>query len=425
MKKKLLNSIFAIAMSALSIEVLANGIAINEQSASSAGTAYAGRASSALDASTIYGNPAGLSKLKQTEISGGFAVIDASDDIHSPSSSATGTNKGDSVPFTVVPFGYLSTPLDDLWSVGAGIYAPYGLINDYEDGFQGRYHGDYSMVKVVTLQPTFSYRINDSIAIGGGPTINRISGKLQNDLSTGALNNGRGDTHITIKGDDIALGYNLGVLIDLAPSTTWGLSYHSKVKYKLEGHTRVENSPAVFALNGKYDTKLDITLPETVDTSFTHHFNERWTGYLGATWTRWSRLQKIEAQNSGVPPLGQRLGFNKIGEPLNWEDTWSVAIGAAYQFSPKWLLRSGFAYDPSPTTNADRNVRIPVGIRRSVTLGAAYSPDKDITIDIAYAYIWENESSVNQGNSSGLQPAYSANYDNSGHALSAQLTHRF
>nr|WP_236280884.1 outer membrane protein transport protein [Pseudomonas sp. PA-1-3F] len=412
-------------MSALSIEVLANGIAINEQSASSAGTAYAGRASSALDASTIYGNPAGLSKLKQTEISGGFAVIDASDDIHSPSSSATGTNKGDSVPFTVVPFGYLSTPLDDLWSVGAGIYAPYGLINDYEDGFQGRYHGDYSMVKVVTLQPTFSYRINDSIAIGGGPTINRISGKLQNDLSTGALNNGRGDTHITIKGDDIALGYNLGVLIDLAPSTTWGLSYHSKVKYKLEGHTRVENSPAVFALNGKYDTKLDITLPETVDTSFTHHFNERWTGYLGATWTRWSRLQKIEAQNSGVPPLGQRLGFNKIGEPLNWEDTWSVAIGAAYQFSPKWLLRSGFAYDPSPTTNADRNVRIPVGIRRSVTLGAAYSPDKDITIDIAYAYIWENESSVNQGNSSGLQPAYSANYDNSGHALSAQLTHRF
>lgn len=37
----------------------ANGIALNEQSASSAGTAYAGRSSSALDASTIYGNPAG------------------------------------------------------------------------------------------------------------------------------------------------------------------------------------------------------------------------------------------------------------------------------------------------------------------------------------------------------------------------------
>ncbi|MEN1656507.1 hypothetical protein, partial [Pseudomonas aeruginosa] len=31
-------------------------IDINEQSASGAGTAYAGRASSALDASTIYGN---------------------------------------------------------------------------------------------------------------------------------------------------------------------------------------------------------------------------------------------------------------------------------------------------------------------------------------------------------------------------------
>ncbi|MEK1843481.1 MAG: outer membrane protein transport protein, partial [Pseudomonas sp.] len=48
------------AMALLSASSIAgaNGIALNEQSASSAGTAYAGRSSSALDASTIYGNPA-------------------------------------------------------------------------------------------------------------------------------------------------------------------------------------------------------------------------------------------------------------------------------------------------------------------------------------------------------------------------------
>nr|WP_329514944.1 outer membrane protein transport protein [Pseudomonas moraviensis] len=414
-----------LAVYLISIKAGANGIAINEQSASGAGTAYAGRASSALDASTIYGNPAGLAKLQRPEVVGGLALIDASVDIRSAKSSASGTNKGDSAPFSIVPFGYISTPLDQKWSVGLGVYAPYALINDYENSFQGRYHGDYSMVKVVTFQPTVSYRVNDWISIGGGPTINRISGKLQNDLSTAALNNGRGDTHITIKGDDIAIGYNLGILVNLNKSTTWGATYHSKVRYNLEGHTEVENSPALFGLDGKYKTKLDVTLPESVDTSLTHHFNDQWTGYLGATWTRWSRMQKLEAQNSGIPPVGQQLGFNTIGEPLNWEDTWSVAIGGAYQLNPQWVLRSGFAYDPSPTNNADRNVRIPVGNRRSVTLGAGYSPNKDMTIDVAYAYIWENESSVNQGNSSGLQPAYSAKYNNSAHGLTGQLTYHF
>ncbi|MFU1925145.1 outer membrane protein transport protein, partial [Klebsiella pneumoniae] len=70
----------------------------NEQSASGAGTAYAGRASSALDASTIYGNPAGLSKLKRTEVSGGLAIVKAKDDISQAHSTAQGSNKGDSVP---------------------------------------------------------------------------------------------------------------------------------------------------------------------------------------------------------------------------------------------------------------------------------------------------------------------------------------
>lgn len=104
----------ALTISAVSTYTLANGIAINEQSASGAGTAYAGRASSALDASTIYGNPAGLSKLKRTEVSGGLAIVKAKDDISQAHSTAQGSNKGDSVPLAAVPFGYFSTPINEI-----------------------------------------------------------------------------------------------------------------------------------------------------------------------------------------------------------------------------------------------------------------------------------------------------------------------
>ncbi|HHW1846231.1 TPA: outer membrane protein transport protein, partial [Pseudomonas aeruginosa] len=254
----------ALTISAVSTYTLANGIAINEQSASGAGTAYAGRASSALDASTIYGNPAGLSKLKRTEVSGGLAIVKAKDDISQAHSTAQGSNKGDSVPLAAVPFGYFSTPINEDFTFGLGIYVPYGIINDYENGFMGSSHGSYSKVQVITVQPTIAWKINDKVSVGFGPTFNRIDGQLKNTLATNGLLGSNGDTKINIKGDDTAIGYNVGVMVDLTDDTTWGLTYHSKVKYHLGGNTEVKNAPGALGLNGKYDAKLDITLPESV-----------------------------------------------------------------------------------------------------------------------------------------------------------------
>ena len=187
---------------------------------------------------------------------------------------------------------------------------------------------------MITVQPTIAWKINDKVSVGFGPTFNRIDGQLKNTLATNGLLGSNGDTKINIKGDDTAIGYNVGVMVDLTDDTTWGLTYHSKVKYHLGGNTEVKNAPGALGLNGKYDAKLDITLPESVDTSITHKFDDKWTGYLGAVWTRWSRLEKIEVRNSGVPALGQALGFNTIGEDLNWRDTWSFSVGTSYQATP-------------------------------------------------------------------------------------------
>lgn len=104
-------------------------------------------------------------------------------------------------------------------------------------------------------------------------------------------------------------------------------------------------------------------------------------------------------------------------------------MGTSYQATPEWVLRTGFAYEPSPTTNEDRIVRIPVGDRKVFTLGAGWSPNQDLTVDVAYAYLWESTASVNQSAKSigpiDIQPAYSAKYDNSAHGLTAQVTYRF
>lgn len=427
MKKIWLKTTLAMAIGAVSTHSLGNGIAINEQSASGMGTAFAGRASAAQDASTIFGNPAGMSKLKRSEIVGGFAVVDASVDI---SDSSAESSDGDMVPLAYVPFGFYATPLNEDWNFGIGMYVPFGLISDYEKGFGGRYKGQYSKVQVITLQPTLSYKINDRVSVGFGPTINKIDGKLTSKLDNSAAF-GTSDTTVNIKGDDVAVGFNAGVLVDVTDQLAWGLTYHSKVDYTLEGRTKISggNGPIFSQFNGQYDATLDFTTPESVDTSITYKLDNQWTLYGGATFTRWSRLEEIVVENEGTPGLLGLQPIAEVSEELKWKDTWSYAIGASYQLNKQWVLRTGFALDPSPAANDNRTVRIPVGNRKVFSLGAGWSPNDDMTIDVAYSYLRENEAKVNQPGrelaGQDIAPGYSASYRNSAHGLGAQVTYRF
>ncbi len=428
-------AVLAAAIAAASTQAMANGLALNEQSASSAGSAYAGRASTAINASTLYGNPAGMSRLDRAEVSGGLAFIDASTDISDAQGAFPGTNDGDMVPFTAVPFGYYVTPLNEKWHAGIGLYAPFGVESDYESGWQGRYEGLKSMVQVVTIQPTLSYAFNDRISVGFGPTINHISGELTSNVPNGSIPplgvTGSGDAEVAIEGDDIAYGFNVGTLIAVNDRLDWGLTYHSKTKFSLEGDTKVTGGNGTLGalppnpmfpagtpgLNGKYDAELDITMPESVDTSVSLQATDDLDLYMGVTWTRWSRLQGIEVQNSGVN-AAYAPAFGTITEELNWEDTWSFAVGGAYQLNPKWVIRAGYATDKSPTSDADRTVRIPVSDRDIYTLGAGWSPTADLTFDAAYAYINEEKGRV-------AQEFYSADFENSAHGLALQATYRF
>lgn len=414
MKTTWLKTAIAVAAGALSTQALAAGFALNEQSISGMGTSFAGRSSSADDATTLFGNPAGMARLKREEVSFGAAAIHAKTDIKDTSSAPfTGSNDGDMVPFTAVPMGYYVKPLDEKWATGVGIYVPFGLITDYESGFQGRYHGDYSEVRVITVQPTVSYRFNEKLSIGFGPTLNRIDGELQ----SATLNGGR----IKVKGDDTALGFNAGILYEITPHTRVGVAYRSKIEFKLEGDTQLSGAgfgPFV----GKYDASLDLTTPESIDASVTHDLNDDWTLYAGAMLTRWSRFEAIVIENEGMSAALPST-VQTIVEEQDWHDTWSYAIGAAYKLNREWTLRSGLAFDQSPTNNVHRSPRIPTGDRTAVSFGLAWNPTDDVTVDLAYSYLWEEETKVRR--ESQTRGVYNATYENSAHGFGASLSYRF
>src|SRR5690606_975758 len=135
-----------------------------------------------------------------------------------------------------------------------------------------------------------------------GLVISRIYGKLTNNLT---FNSALPDAKVDIEGDDIAYGFNAGVLVDINDQLSWGLTYKSQIKYGLEGDTKVSDVHALTGmdtLNGTYDATVDITMPESIDTSVTYRLDDHWTLYGGATWTRWSRLDALVVKNKDAHP---------------------------------------------------------------------------------------------------------------------------
>ena len=254
----------ALTLSALlaSNQLLAAGFAINEQSVSAMGTAFAGRSSSALDASTVYGNPAGMSFLDE-QVSGGMALINAGSDIDDVHSNYRGSNAGDMVPLAAIPFGYYVTPLDEQWTFGLGVFVPYGLATEYENNYQGRRFAKDSDVAVLAIQPTLSYRINEQWSLGAGVSANHIEGKLSSAVDPFAIPGSEGE--FKVEGDDWGWAYTVGLMFQATDATRIGLTYRSKVEYTLDGdatNSRIGLGPFGSIAAGKYDASLDLTTPE-------------------------------------------------------------------------------------------------------------------------------------------------------------------
>jgi long-chain fatty acid transport protein len=180
----------------------AGSFALNEQSVSGLGTAFAGGAAQAGDASTIFFNPAGIALLDQGEfqLGGQFAMPQATftnqgSRYNLPNTSANGLrisggNGGDGGVDHLLPNIYLSQPVfrslryGDL-SVGVGLSVPFGLETDYSPGWVGRYAALRSKLTTFDIQPTIAYRLFDRISFGASLDIQYASARLTQAIDFG------------------------------------------------------------------------------------------------------------------------------------------------------------------------------------------------------------------------------------------------
>ncbi len=400
-----------ILLAGLAQQATAAGFQLIEQSVSGMGTAYAGGAAQAQDATTVYFNPAGMTRLKGTQGTAGLQVIvpqaEFSDDgsVHAVlGPGGLGSEEsGDAGVIGLVPNLYLTNQLTDNLFLGLGINAPFGLATSYDDDWIGRYHAIDSEIVTLNINPAIAYRFNKTFSVGVGANAQYVKADLSNALDFFLMTGGgaAADGKAELVGDDWGFGWNLGFLAELNEGTRIGLHYRSKIKYEVEGEADFSNVPAAVLLPAfggvpanmaftDTDVSSDVELPATLSVSLYHEFNPEWAVMFDYSRTYWHVLQELRFDFENFLPDGVTT--------LKWEDSNRYSLGVQYTPSAgNWTYRIGTAFDETPIPNEHyRTPRVPGEDRIWLAVGLGYRSSDNLSFDFGYAHLFVDDPQVNK-----------------------------
>jgi long-chain fatty acid transport protein len=393
----------------------ASGFQLLEQNASGLGNAYAGSAVVAENASTIFFNPAGMTKLKNRELSAGLNIVKPSFEFENISSSnapaALGSNGGDAGDYAFIPNGYISWGINKDLFVGLGLSAPFGLKTEYSDDWIGRFQATLFDIKTYNLNPSVAYRINDKFSVGAG--LNWMYMDARYERYAAVANAVTQATKITLDASDDSFGWNIGMIFSAGPSTDIGFSYRSQIDQDLTGDISSTNQAVL--PNGPASASL--TLPDTYILSLKQKLNAQWEMLSDVSYTGWSSIGNVDIKRAGVTVQTLAADF---------EDTWRFALGATQQYSPDWRIKYGLAYDNTPVKNASsRLVSLPDNDRIWLSLGAQWKPDNYSALDFGLAYLIVKDSIIDNNQSLQGRGRVTGTYDGSVIILGAQYSKSF
>lgn len=377
----------------------ASGFYLSQQSARSVGRAFAGQAAGADDAATVVANPAGMTNLGSAQAMAGTAVIFPETKFRNKGSTAAtpgtlgasvaygGDNGGNPFDPAIVPDLYAAVPLFDtsLW-FGVGLTSPFGLSLDYGSGWFGRYDSVESSLTTLELAPAIAYRLSDGISIGAGLNVQTVDVRLTNaipdTLAPGAPSVAT-DGRNRLQGDDVSVGFNVGLLVSPWPSTRIGAHYRSAINHDLDGDVRVSGlGGALAAANGRFDADAKLRLPDIVCVGVAQGIGERATVFADVQWFNWSRFNEVRVKLANAS--------QDAVLPQDYSDSYAVSVGGEYAWRDDLTVRGGFRFETTPTSDRYRSTGVPEGRNYSVGAGVSYRPLRDLDIDVSLFHTrWE------------------------------------
>jgi len=396
MLRRLTLALAAIVMSlALTTESKAGGLFLTEIGTEDVALAGAGWAARAQDASTLFKNPAGMSRLEGNQFQGGLQALYFQSGGFSGTNTPFGGNGGGN-PVGAMPgaSAFYVHSLNKDFKVGLGILSNFGLGLKNNQGFAGRYYVKQDMLVGITFAPVASYRVNEYVSIGGGPNVMLAHLQFTSNVNN-VLPPGAGDGGLSLSDTTAGVGGQFGVLVEPRKGTRVGVTYYSPIKLNFSTTPTFSNLGTIgtsLQNNGLLNRNLDLglTVPQHVILSGYHELTDAWAVMGDFGWENWSQLGKVDVAVTGGqnnPSLTTNIDYN---------DTYHVGVGTQYRLNPEWLINSGLAYDSSMVSAANRSIALPVAATYKWGLGANWLKSPNVKLGFSYEVSYMGDMSINQ-----------------------------
>ncbi|GEO79947.1 OmpP1/FadL family transporter [Pararhodospirillum oryzae] len=401
-------------------EAEASGFQLREQSSEGLGNAFAGSTAKAYNLSTIFYNPAGMTRLSGNQTAGSATWIApvahfSGQNIRGGVATSGGMG-GDAIQDAAVGASYLMWDAHPDFKMGLALTAPFGLRSEYDKDWVGRYHALQSDVTNINLSPSLAYRVNEHLSVGGAVQLAYTEATLSQALNLSAL--GMADGRATVKGHDVAPGFDIGLLYEFTPATRVGVNWRSQMSYTLEGKAKYRVPAALAAAVPTLrtvDAKADLTTPDTVSMGIYHEVTPDWAVMSDIAWTNWSTFDELRVKYEDGRP-------DSVTDE-SWHDTWFFSLGTTYRVAEAHKVHFGVAYDQTPVYDKYRTARIPDSDRYWISAGYTYDMGNDNNVNVGYTHIFADTAKINE--SSSTAGTLSGKYESHVDIFSASFVWKF
>lgn len=424
----------------------ASAFQVFEQGTNSLGYAHADMASLADDASTVFFNPAGMTRFKKPQaISGGtFAEVriqfdgwiayvpsigdplgritnffttfaysqfiglisgeaapwayisDFSDPIFGPTVTPINNPtfkvpraKGDTHPVT--PFIHFVTPVycskEMTLSAGFSIAAPFGLESDYSGTYVQPYAAD-SKFEQISLNGAVAARYK-KVSLGFGLDYMFLKDFYSiRSFDTGAsvyLSN----VDPTLHRIDLSLksriwNWNIGLLYEYSEHFRLGATYRARSDFRQNGDFNA------LAQTGK--NRAIFHCPDYLNVGCYGDISAAVGLMLDFGVTFWSRFDEVTLETNIpfvlIPGLSSnfQIATQNIKNEFHYNNSYFLALGTKYTVDDDLIFKFGLSYETSPTLTRYRELRIPDHTRYSISTGFHYDVNSHLGLDVAYQF---------------------------------------
>lgn len=360
------------------------------------------------DPSVLAYNPAGITRLKGRWIGGGLSYINPRGSVDFHGAMAGGQTWGNTeAPGYAPNLYYVNQQNDRLWW-GIGIFSRFGNSTEYEPTWPGRYNSYLAKISGLTIQPTIAYKVTDKLSLAAGADINYIKLDMKRKIPYQKLTGVPGpDVDFELTGDNVALGWLLGLNYDISDSTSFAAVYRSKITQNMDADA---NLSIPYLSTGAHGT---VTLPDSISLGLGHKIDDKTRIELGAIYTKWSSYDKLEITFDKNLPTSTDM--------KNWKDVWRYQIGIEHKINDTWSIMGGYAYDNSPMPDETMDFQVPTGDRQTLSIGFK-KRSKNSELAFAWGFMWIKDRVVPGDKYSPVTTDYADVRDNTAHILSLSYT---